>query len=306
MRTFRLEELLRCPTCCSELTRANETLTCRGCARVFSRRNGVPLLIDPGSPELAQVTNVGSTGLTAALPARMRPWARRLRNALHADVPYKSGESRTRIARALSDLPADATALNIGSGEIDYGPHVINIDVDAFDGVHVVAVGEALPFPADSVDAVVYEGVLNVLADCRAALREAHRVLRPGGLLICDVPFLQGYNPSPDDYRRFTRSGLAAELDYFGFTPTASGVSVGPASAVARITPSLLAMVVSGPNPRVFRWVRFGLCVLLNPLKYADRWLERHPMAESVASGVWATGRKRDAKEVFDATQPDR
>lgn len=57
---------------------------------------------------------------------------------------------------------------------------------------------EALPFPDASFDLALSNGVLNLVPDKPAALREIFRVLRPGGRLqACDMG-LVGEGPPPD------------------------------------------------------------------------------------------------------------
>jgi 2-polyprenyl-3-methyl-5-hydroxy-6-metoxy-1,4-benzoquinol methylase len=52
----------------------------------------------------------------------------------------------------------------------------------------VLADARALPFPADSLDAIFAAGLVNHLPDTEAGLRELARVTRPGGLLVLFHP----------------------------------------------------------------------------------------------------------------------
>jgi 2-polyprenyl-6-hydroxyphenyl methylase/3-demethylubiquinone-9 3-methyltransferase len=51
----------------------------------------------------------------------------------------------------------------------------------------VQARAESLPFPEDSFDVVVAGEILEHVEDLGATVREALRVLRPGGLFVCDT-----------------------------------------------------------------------------------------------------------------------
>jgi SAM-dependent methyltransferase len=90
----------------------------------------------------------------------------------------------------------------------------VNVDHKPGPGVDVVAPAEDLPFESGSVGYVYASHVLEHVEDLDRAMRELHRVLKPGGILLALVPYgLRSlYNPyhlRPFDgtsFDRFTRA----------------------------------------------------------------------------------------------------
>jgi SAM-dependent methyltransferase len=233
--------------------------------------------------------NPWDVGAKTVLPSRYTHALRRFRKYLRPTLTYK--RRMPPELDFIASFPRDATILNIGSGESNLGTNVVNLDIDAFQNVSVVGLAENLPLADSSCDAVVLVAVLEHVRDPARTFSEISRVLRPLGRVFVDVPFLQGYHAAPNDYRRFTEQGLRTELQKHGFELEASGVSVGPASAMAWITSEFLALLISSRSVTAYRLVRLVTSWLAWPLKFGDAWLTDHPMAYSIASGVWATGR---------------
>lgn len=82
---------------------------------------------------------------------------------------------------------------------------------------HVVPPGERIPLPAASADTVLSTQVLEHVAEPALYLREAARVLRPGGILLLTCPGAFMLHEEPHDYYRYTRFGLAHLLGGAGF-----------------------------------------------------------------------------------------
>lgn len=66
----------------------------------------------------------------------------------------------------------------------------------------------ALPFADAAFDTLLSSDVLEHLPDATLAFREMARVLRPGGKLLLNTPFLYMLHEVPHDYARHTRYSL--------------------------------------------------------------------------------------------------
>ena len=88
-------------------------------------------------------------------------------------------------------------------------------------GPVVLASASPLPVAADSFEVVTFFDCIEHLDDDLAALREGHRVLRPGGHVVVTVPaynFLYANNDRVVLHkRRYTVGGLRSKLEASGF-----------------------------------------------------------------------------------------
>jgi SAM-dependent methyltransferase len=74
-----------------------------------------------------------------------------------------------------------------------------------------------VPAADESFDCVLSSQVLEHVTSPRVYLKEAHRLLRPGGSLILSTHGIWPYHPDPTDYWRWTIEGLQLEIRQAGF-----------------------------------------------------------------------------------------
>ena len=103
----------------------------------------------------------------------------------------------------------DDLVLDCGAGwRLEYFDNVVNFEIVDYDTTDVLGVGEKLPFIDNSFDAVLSLSVLEHVKDPFQCASEIARVLKPGGTLICSVPFLQPFHGYPHHYYNMTSKGL--------------------------------------------------------------------------------------------------
>src|SRR5262245_1292387 len=67
-----------------------------------------------------------------------------------------------------------------------------------------------IPKPDNTFDAIICIAVLEHVENPELCVREFFRVVKPGGVVIASVPFLQPEHKIPTDFQRYTKDGLTS------------------------------------------------------------------------------------------------
>jgi SAM-dependent methyltransferase len=164
--------------------------------------------------------------------------------------------------------------LDIGCGVKPYYPlfapiasEYVGVDVVETEWADVVGPAEAIPVDDGSFDLVLCTQVLEHTDDPAQTVSELRRVLAPGGRVLASTHGVQWYHPSPNDYWRWTHTGLRLLFERHGDW---SALSVSPAAGSG----STLAMLLAN---------------------YAEAALHRTVVSRGVVSLLHRTGAALDA-----------
>ncbi|GAA0812421.1 hypothetical protein Sya03_53520 [Spirilliplanes yamanashiensis] len=273
-----LERVLACPRCRGEL---DADLRCTACGAAGHRQGRRLHFGGFGEAELRsdplnRLKETAKQRLGKLYPA-----------AISALAPVLTRDFVRPFLRSF-DLDAQLV-VDLGCGTNRYDPRVACVDGGSYANVDLVTDLRALPLRDGAVDGVVSVAVLEHVPDPAAHVREMHRVLAPGGRVLCFVPFMQPFHASPHDYQRYTNAGLAT---LFGdFAAVDVRVGAGPTSGLLWVLQEWLALALSFGSRRLYRAL-VPLMWVLSPLKIVDVLLARHPEAGVLASGFVVEARK--------------
>lgn len=118
---------------------------------------------------------------------------------------------------------------DLGCGEMPYKDWLLT-HADQYTGVDwggtlhqlkadiVADLNEPLPIESEVADTVVSFSVMEHLREPQVFLNEAYRILKQGGYMVLQVPFMWWVHEAPHDYYRYTQYGLSYMFEKAGFS----------------------------------------------------------------------------------------
>ena len=291
--TTALHEYLICPHCRSKLFPRGESFFCNSCDAVYPVIGGIPILID----ESVSAFRISSYQRPKPLTHRERA-KRALRSMLPTISMNLTARTSFRQFRELlfaanpkpRVLIVGGATAGVGSEELlrDQAIEFIETDVAIDQRTALVCDAHVLPFANHSFDGVISQALMMYLQDFPRCVGEMLRVLKPGGVIYSDTPFMEQVVGGQYDFYRFTLTGH--EYQFRNFEKIASGVSCGPAMATAWSIQYLLLSFTE--NHAIRAGMRIFCKCTLFWLKYLDLLLVNKRGAVDAAAGTYFLGRR--------------
>lgn len=273
----------------------DDRLMCPVCKKVYPLVNGIPILLNDTasvfriSDYLAHEEYGGTNSYAGHLDRRrgLRQMYRRVVFRLsEMDPPRRDFGVNDAVDYILLALP-DARILVIGAGDSEVKGNVTYTDVAFGKNVHCIADAHDLPFVDESFDACVAVAVLEHVADPYRCVEEVRRILRPGGFVFAETPFMQPVHMGAYDFTRFTYLGHRRLFRHF--EEIKSGIAGGPGVSAAQILRYAIACISDRPALR--KWLKLAGLLLTYPIRWVDYVGYKNRGAYDSASGFYFLGR---------------
>lgn len=236
--------------------------------------------------------------MAKAVAALKRPSEFHPNRTLENWVLYDSGDAGLIRLRA----HLKGTVYDLGCGEMPYREWALQfadryVGVDWSDTLHelkadvVADLNGPLPLEDGVADTVISCSVLEHLHEPETMLKEAYRILKPGGAIILQVPFMWWVHEAPHDYFRFTRYGLDRIFRKAGFLDVEVMANTG--FWVMWVTKFNYQSTRLIRGPKALRYVVSILLKITWTLdQYVARWLDKRWICEEETAGYTVFAQK--------------
>lgn len=180
---------------------------------VVRRIHGQPILIDFDTSVVRPEDF--SEGFRPLLARKRHSFLRRFAKSLYVSTATSARNYR-RVAAETKARVAKPVVLVVGGGTRGEGAdaiyndpelRVVSFDIYPSDNTLFVADAHSIPLMSGCVDLVCIQAVLEHVINPIQVVSEIVRVLKPGGFVYAETPFLQHVHEGPYDFWRFSESG---------------------------------------------------------------------------------------------------
>ena len=210
---------------------------------------------------------------------------------------YATQNNSRSVKRALSilltNLGTEDWGLNLGAGSTRLHERLINIDIRDNSNIDIVTEGTRLPFKENCLNLVVAQEVLEHIADPFAMVKEVYRVLTPGGIFYCQVPFQIGFHPGPHDYWRFSRDALEYLFQNDHWYIQELDISLGYGSALYRIAVEFVSVSASLLHDKFYLPAKTLAAIFLLPIKLVDPLTRKSNQKDRIPAGYFCIAVKK-------------
>ena len=300
MTNQELAQILACPGCKSEIIFTGE-FVCQNsaCGLHFPLVRNIPVLLNESNSlfKIEDFTESRETTYkkSSALKKRLKSFVPDINLNIKAKDNFKKFFAR------LLEEHKKPLVLVIGGAVAGRGFDLENLskditliesDVAFAERTNFICDAHDLPFRDASFDGVIAQAVLEHVLDPWRSAAEIHRVLKPGGAVYAETPFMQQVHSGRFDFTRFTH--LGHRRLFRAFEEIESGAACGAGMALAW---SYCYFLKSFFRNRTLQQIAFAFGSLTGFwLKYFDYFLINTPNAFDAASSYYFWGRKSDAE----------
>jgi len=204
----------------------------------------------------------------------------------------RSNAVRNGLKLVMENLEKNEIGLNVGAGTTKFGENFKNLDIFPGENIDYVGKAENIPVPDNYFKIVITQETLEHVENPIKAINEIYRVLKPGGILYCQLPFIIGYHPGPTDFWRFTKEGIVELVESGGFKVELCNISVGPSTGFYRICVEYWSILFSFLIPPAYHILKAFFALLFFPIKWLDFFLIHSRQKHRIPGGYFVIARK--------------